>query len=470
MAVEVFVGGVGEPADLDRHLRELARLVERGDGVGAPARGREQGAALVVERAEAAVELPAEHLRAARGEVGDLADEVGIDALREVVEVEVDVVRGVVDLAGVVVAQERGVEVVQVGARGDERPAALAHLLAVHGEEAVDEHLARPLVAGGVEHRGPEEAVEADDVLADEVVALRGGVAPRRLEGGAVAAAPVLQGGEVADGSVEPHVEVLAGVAGDLEAEVGGVARDVPRQERLVLAEPLLELVGDVGLRVVGEPRAQILLELRQVEQDVLRLARLERTAAAGGAVRVLEVGGRVGRGAVLARVAVLLLLAAVRAGAFHEAVGEEHPALRAPELGDLLAQERTAPVELGVDVLAERLVLGRVRRVVVVEGDLEVGEVARMARVHLRDEILGRAALLAGADHDRRAVRVVRADVGAVGAAHLLEADPEVRLEILDEVPDVDVTVGVGQGRRDDDLAFVHGIASLCEANGARV
>ena len=351
---------------------------------------------------------------------------------------------------------------VEVGARGDERPAALAHLLAVHGEEAVDEDLRRPLVAGGVEHRGPEEAVEADDVLADEVVALRGGVAPGHLERRAVAAAPVLQGGEVADGRVEPHVEVLAGVAGDLEAEVRRVAGDVPRQERLVLAEPLLELLRDVRRRVLAEPAAEILLELRQVEEDVLRLARLERAAAAGGAVGVLEVGGRVGRGAVLARVAVLLLLAAVRAGALHEAVGEEHPALRAPELGDLLAQERAALVELGVDVLAERLVLRRVRRVVVVERDLEVGEVARVARVHLRDEVLGRAALLAGADHDGSAVRVVGADVGAVGAAHLLEADPEVRLEILDEMPDVDVAVGVGQRRRDHDSAFFHDAASF--------
>ena len=220
---------------------------------------------------------------------------------------------------------------------------------------------------------------------------------------------------------------------------------------------------------MVGEPAAQVLLELRQVEEDVLRLARLERAAAAGGAVRVLEVGGRVGGAARLARVAVLLLLSAVRAGALHEAVGEEHPALRAPELGDLLAQERAALVELRVDVLAERLVFRRIRRVVVVERDLEVREIAEVAAVHLGDERLGRAALLAGADHDGRAVGVVGADVGAVVAAHLLEANPEVRLEILDQVPDVDVTVGVGQGRRDDDLAFVHGMPPFGR-NGARV
>ena len=54
--------------------------------------------ALVVHLAGAAAQALVQHLRAARGEVGDLADEVGVDALHEVAEVEVDVGHKELDL------------------------------------------------------------------------------------------------------------------------------------------------------------------------------------------------------------------------------------------------------------------------------------------------------------------------------------------------------------------------------------
>jgi hypothetical protein len=52
------------------------------------------------------------------------------------------------------------------------RPLALGHLLAVHGEEAVDVYLPGQIEAGRLEHAGPEERVEVGDVLADEVMHL----------------------------------------------------------------------------------------------------------------------------------------------------------------------------------------------------------------------------------------------------------------------------------------------------------
>ena len=92
------------------------------------------------------------------------------------------------------------------------------------------EDLLRQRSAQGHQEDGPVDGVEADDVLADEVVALGGGIAPPRVEFLPVFPAPVLERGEVAHGRVEPDVEVLAGMAGNLEAEVRGVARNVPRQ------------------------------------------------------------------------------------------------------------------------------------------------------------------------------------------------------------------------------------------------
>src|SRR5256885_3330121 len=61
------------------------------------------------------------------------------------------------------------------------------------------------------QHRRPEQRVEVDDVLADEVDHL--GVAPRLDEGVEVDAlqlAITLQAGEIADRRVEPDVEVLS--------------------------------------------------------------------------------------------------------------------------------------------------------------------------------------------------------------------------------------------------------------------
>jgi hypothetical protein len=65
---------------------------------------------------------------------------------------------------------------------------------------------------------------------------------------------------------------------------------------------------------------------------------------------------------------------------------------------------------------------------------------------LHVGDQLFLAAAFLPGADHDRRAVRVVGADVDAAVPAQLLEPHPDVGLDVLDQVADVDVPVGVGQ------------------------
>src|SRR3546814_17635462 len=79
--------------------------------------------------------------------------------------------------------------------------------------------------AGAVQHRRPEQAVEVDDVLADEVVQL-GLAAGRKVleEVRAVAFAQRLEAAQVADRRVQPDVQELARVARDLEAEEIGRA------------------------------------------------------------------------------------------------------------------------------------------------------------------------------------------------------------------------------------------------------
>ena len=68
----------------------------------------------------------------------------------------------------------------------------------------------------------------------------------------------------------------------------------------------------------------------------------------------------------------------------------------------------------------------------------------------------------LPGADHDRRAVRVVGTDVDAPVAAQLLEAHPDVGLDVLDQVAEMDRAVGVGQGCGDEDFALGHGLLRM--------
>jgi len=62
-----------------------------------------------------------------------------------------------------------------------------------------------------------------------------------------------------------------------------------------------------------------------------------------------------------------------------------------------------------------------------------EVGEVLAVLPAGLLDPLLGADAALLREQHDRRAVRVVGADVGAVLAAQALVARPDAGLQGLD-------------------------------------
>ena len=86
-------------------------------------------------------------------------------------------------------------------------------------------------------------------------------------------------------------------------------------------------------------------------------------------------------------------------------------------------------------------------RAAVVVELDLEPGEIGQVGLLHAGDQVLLADALLAGADHDRRAMRVVGTDVNTPLAAKFLEADPNVGLQVFHQVAQVDGAVGVRQG-----------------------
>ena len=107
---------------------------------------------------------------------------------------------------------------------------------------------------------------------------------------------------------------------------------------------------------------------------------------------------------------------------------------------------------------LGEFAVLVRVGGIVVVEGHAKIGKVARVFGVHARNQLFRGDAFLLRAQHDGRAVGVVCAHVPALVTTQPLKAHPDVGLDVLNEVADMDRAVGVGQGAGDENAAYLLG------------
>jgi len=169
--IDVFVGGIGQFHDVAHCLAVFAPLVGISDVIGFGGDAVEEGG--VGQRVRQLVgEVFFEEGRTAAGEIDELADEVAVVFLAEVVEVEIEVFDARAQFGSVVVAQVFRRQVFEVGLGFDEGAARFAHFFAVHGEEAVAVHAARLAVARAFEHGRPEEHMEVGDVFADEVVEL----------------------------------------------------------------------------------------------------------------------------------------------------------------------------------------------------------------------------------------------------------------------------------------------------------
>ena len=166
---------------------------------------------------------------AATGDVHIFSDQIRIDAGGEVLKVEVNVFQAAIQFGGVVIAQALGVEVFEIALGGDEGAARLGHLAAVDGQEAVTEDAGRGAEAGVMQLGGPEQGVEIEDVLADEVIQLGLGIGPPEgVEVDPAALTVIFETAHVTDRCIEPYIVKLARRIGDLKAKVGRIARDIP--------------------------------------------------------------------------------------------------------------------------------------------------------------------------------------------------------------------------------------------------
>ena len=182
------------------------------------------------------------------------------------------------------VAQWVRVVAVQV-IRDPQRPVLAGGKLAVfQAEKLIGRHVVGEVQAAvSHDHGRPDDAVEGDVVLADEVVSLCFGVLPEIFPSIGVAAAfrPFHGGGQVADDGLEPDVDALAFVTFHRERNAPGqIAR-----YGAVFQAALQEAAGGIGY--VGPPKLfaadpiqQGLLESGQAQEEVLGIAEVGRLVA----------------------------------------------------------------------------------------------------------------------------------------------------------------------------------------------
>src|SRR5437773_1690989 len=406
--------------------------------------------------------MPAYEACGAARDVHVFPDEIAVDPCEEILRIEIDVLHVRIQLRRNVIPQPLRIHSeLEIAERVDPRAARFRHLVARDGDETVHVDVVRRLVAGVLEHGRPEQGVEVDDVLADEVDHL--GAAAGLHEGVEVdppAVAVVLQAREVSDRGVEPDVQVFLFLdTGNPDSEIRRVARDVPVGERLVAfaLEPLFRFVRHLWLEPAGlvGPLAQEFLAFRIGELEEVVLRRLQYRFRAGERrIRILQLRGRIDGAAIFAGVSVLILRSAVRALALDVAIGEEHAFHRIEELRYRFLVDESRLVELAVDVLRELGIFFRVSRVPVVERDVEPVEVLLAPLCDFRDELLRRLPRLFRSEHDRGAVRVVGTDEVHFVALHALEPHPDVRLDVFHDVADVERAVRVRQGGGDEQPA----------------
>ena len=320
-------------------------------------------------------------------------------------------------------------------------------------------HLCRQVEAGALEHPWPEQRVEIRNVFADEMVNFGRFVTPPLIKVLAVRVAPLPGGGHVADGSIEPDIPEVARRVRDLEAEIRGRSRDVPVTKR-VAEEVSFEIVRDFQLEMVARlsPLVEESVKLFQLDKQVRRRAEL-RSRARQRTLRIFQVGWRVRPRALAAIVTWLIFSPAswIRAGSPHEAVRQKSARFRIEELFDLLFFDEPRVPDRLPELSTQFAVLFAVCAAVIVELDVESSEIPDVSVPHFGNECFLAAAFFPRPNHDRRAVRIVGAEVDALVASQFLEAHPDVRLDVLDQMPDVDVPVGVGQGGCNEDSSLSH-------------
>ena len=292
--------------------------------------------------------------------------------------------------------------------------------------------------------------MEGEVVLAHEVVRLGGRVGPPGSPGIRVAGAPgpLDRCREIADDSVEPHVQPLVRVVDPAVQRDGNPPVDVAghgtRADVVQQVEAELEHVRPpVCARL--EPRAQRVGEGRQVEEEVLGLDELRRLAV-DAAVWVDELSGVQLVAAAVALVASGAVVAADRARALDVAVGKGAARAGADGAVRRPGHHVAVAVQGAEHLLRDCVVVAGRRAGEQVVGEPERGEVLDDDPVVPVGELLRPGALVLRLHEDGRPVLVRPAHHEHVVAGHAHVPAEHVRGDAeAGDVADVPGAVGVG-------------------------
>ena len=152
-----------------------------------------------------------------------------------------------------------------------------------------------------------------------------------------------------------------------------------------------------------------------------------------------------------------MVLGTALRDRSLDEPIGEERLGLRVVKLGNFALHDQIGLAERSPELVTQGPVSGAVRAAVMIESDVEIDEIADVLSAHVVDQGDFAASLLSSPNHDRRAMGVVRPHENAPSAAELLKADPDVGLDVFDQMAQVDWAVGVRKCCCDKDFGIVH-------------
>ena len=301
-AVDIGIDAVGQFHHLTQRAAIVAAFVQRGDL-------RQSGTQRVEQRMihgavlHARVETLDQEAGCAAGDVDVFADQIAVDPSDKIIEIQIEIFHRAVELGGKVITQPLGVQAaVDHALRSDKGPARFRHFGAVNREEAVGKNVGRRAMAGKLQHRGPEQRVEIENVLADEMVLLGGGIGRDPLvEIHATLLAEILKASVVTDRRIEPDIKIFARSAWDLEAEIRRVARNIPIRELgvAVVAQPFAHLVGRFGLCQPCHPFAQKRFAARVGKpEEIMGRCLVYRRGARDHRERIDQVGRLVGRAA----------------------------------------------------------------------------------------------------------------------------------------------------------------------------
>ena len=93
-----------------------------------------------------------------------------------------------------------------------------------------------------------------------------------------------------------------------------------------------------------------------------------------------------------------------------------------------------------------------------IIEGDIEVGEIAAMLGANPLNQSFGCNAFFARLEHDRRTMGILGTDIVSLVTLKPLKAGPNVSLNVFDQMSQMNRPVGVRQGTGCQDLARSRG------------